>query len=64
VIHLPPGGTLTLECSITRMDAVPGGIFWKYGERILTPKDRNGISLVNPFTYNGLCFDKIISLYF
>jgi hypothetical protein len=46
VLHLPPGGTLSLECTITRQDAVPAGIFWKYGERILTPKDRNGISLV------------------
>ena len=47
VVHLPPGGTLSLECTIARLDAVPAAIFWKYGERILTPKDRNGVSLVS-----------------
>ena len=49
VIHLPPGATLTLECTINRLDAVPAPIFWKYGEIILSQKDRSGMSLVCAF---------------
>ena len=45
VLRLPPGGTLSLECTISGLNLPPTNLYWKHEHTILTPKERPGVSL-------------------
>lgn len=45
MLRLPPGGTLSLECTISGLNLPPTNLYWKHEHTILTPKERPGVSL-------------------
>ena len=45
VLRLPPGGTLSLQCTISRLNLPPKNLHWKHEKEIITSKTRPGVSL-------------------
>ena len=45
MLRLPPGGTLSLECTVSHLIMPPEMLHWKHKNNILTPTDRSGVSL-------------------
>ena len=45
VLSLPSGGTLALECTVSRLMLPPKKLQWKHRYTVLTPKERPGLSL-------------------
>ena len=45
MLRLPPGGTLSLECTISRLSLPPRNLHWKHENTILTLKHRPRVSL-------------------
>ena len=45
MLRLPPRGTLSLECSVSRLMVPPKKLEWKHKDIVLTPKERPGVSL-------------------
>ena len=45
VLRLPPGGTLSLQCTISRLNLPPKNLHWKHEKQILTSQTRPGVSL-------------------
>ena len=45
VLRLPPGGTLSLQCTISRLNLPPKNLHWKHESTILTSRTRPGVSL-------------------
>ena len=45
VLRLPSGGTLALECTVSRLKVPPKMLHWKHRYTVLTPNERPGLSL-------------------
>ena len=45
VLRLPPGGTLSLQCTISRLNLPPKNLHWKHESTVLTSRTRPGVSL-------------------
>ena len=45
MLRLPPGGTLSLQCTISRLNLPPKNLHWKHEKQILTSQTRPGVSL-------------------
>ena len=45
VLRLPPGGTLSLQCTISRLNLPPKNLHWKHENTILSSRTRPGVSL-------------------
>ena len=45
MLRLPPGGTLSLQCTISRLNLPPKNLHWKHEKEILTSQTRPGVSL-------------------
>ena len=45
VLRLPPGGTLSLQCTISRLNLPPKNLHWKHKKEKITSQTRPGVSL-------------------
>lgn len=45
VLRLPPGETLSLECTVSRLAAPPSSLYWTHNEQVITPEENPGVSL-------------------
>ena len=45
MLRLPPGDTLSLQCTISRLNLPPKNLHWKHKKEIITSETRPGVSL-------------------